>query len=554
MRFFNRPLSLLLAGLAAVSAQAQNDEVKVHGSIQSDILLPEVDNKIGTGEYAHDVLTNTYVDLNASYKQLEVGARLEYMEQPLPGFEPEFAGWGVPHVYLKWTSKDVDVTLGDFYDQFGSGLIFRAYEERSLGIDNAIRGARVNVNAIKGMRLKALGGVQRRYWDWDKDSWLVGGDLEVSLDQYSQALRDKNVAWTIGGSYVMQKYEDDNEKIYADGTNYILNLPSSVHAFDVRTNLSVGNYSLLAEYAWRSQDPSADNGYIYRRGSAVMLSASYSSKGVSALIQAKRSEDMAFRSQRHLQGTAAFINNMPAFAYQHTYSLPALYPYATQAAPGEWAFQGEFGYTFKKHTPLGGKYGTKMKLNVSHIRGLDKKPVAPLNGTSLKGTEGYSTSFFGMGDLYYQDINVQMEKKVSKEFKLNLMYMNQRYDKTVIEGGEGGVVKTNVAVAEGKYQFNKKFTLRSELQYLWTKQDEGDWAYGLLELSALPYLMFTVSDMWNVGETDIHYYMASVTGTYKAHRLMLGYGRTRAGYNCSGGVCRYVPASKGLNVSYNYTF
>ena len=553
MRFFNRSLSLLLAGLAAVSAQAQNDEVKVHGSIQSDILLPEVDNKIGTGEYAHDVLTNTYVDLNASYKQLEVGARLEYMEQPLPGFEPEFAGWGVPHVYLKWTSKDVDVTLGDFYDQFGSGLIFRAYEERSLGIDNAIRGARVNVNAIKGMRLKALGGVQRRYWDWDKDSWLVGGDLEVSLDQYSQALRDKNVAWTIGGSYVMQKYEDDNEKIYADGTNYILNLPSSVHAFDVRTNLSVGNYSLLAEYAWRSQDPSADNGYIYRRGSAVMLSASYSSKGVSALIQAKRSEDMAFRSQRHLQGTAAFINNMPAFAYQHTYSLPALYPYATQAAPGEWAFQGEFGYTFKKHTPLGGKYGTKMKLNVSHIRGLDKKPVAPLNGTSLKGTEGYSTSFFGMGDLYYQDINVQMEKKVSKEFKLNLMYMNQRYDKTVIEG-EGGVVKTNVAVAEGKYQFNKKFTLRSELQYLWTKQDEGDWAYGLLELSALPYLMFTVSDMWNVGETDIHYYMASVTGTYKAHRLMLGYGRTRAGYNCSGGVCRYVPASKGLNVSYNYTF
>ena len=553
MRFFNRPLSLLLAGLAAVSAQAQNDEVKVHGSIQSDILLPEVDNKIGTGEYAHDVLTNTYVDLNASYKQLEVGARLEYMEQPLPGFEPEFAGWGVPHVYLKWTSKDVDVTLGDFYDQFGSGLIFRAYEERSLGIDNAIRGARVNVNAIKGMRLKALGGVQRRYWDWDKDSWLVGGDLEVSLDQYSQTLRDKNVAWTIGGSYVMQKYEDDNEKIYADGTNYILNLPSSVHAFDVRTNLSVGNYSLLAEYAWRSQDPSADNGYIYRRGSAVMLSASYSSKGVSALIQAKRSEDMAFRSQRHLQGTSAFINNMPAFAYQHTYSLPALYPYATQAAPGEWAFQGEFGYTFKKHTPLGGKYGTKMKLNVSHIRGLDKKPVAPLNGTSLKGTEGYSTSFFGMGDLYYQDINLQMEKKVSKEFKLNLMYMNQRYDKTVIEG-EGGVVKTNVAVAEGKYQFNKKFTLRSELQYLWTKQDEGDWAYGLLELSALPYLMFTVSDMWNVGETDIHYYMASVTGTYKAHRLMLGYGRTRAGYNCSGGVCRYVPASKGLNVSYNYTF
>ena len=120
--------------------------------------------------------------------------------------------------------------------------------------------------------------------------------------------------------------------------------------------------------------------------------------------------------------------------------------------------------------------------------------------------------------------------------------------------GEGGVIKANIGVAEGKYQINKKFTLRGELQYLSTSQDQGDWAFGLLELSALPYLMFTVSDMWNTGETDIHYYMASVTGTYKAHRLMLGYGRTRAGYNCSGGVCRYVPASKGLNISYNYTF
>ena len=262
---------------------------------------------------------------------------------------------------------------------------------------------------------------------------------------------------------------------------------------------------------------------------------------------------MAFRSNRFTTGTSAFLNNMPAFAYQHTYSLPALYPYATQAAPGEWAFQGEFGYNFKKHTPLGGKYGTKMKLNVSHIRGLKKEYIEPLHGSTNMGTDGYKSGFFDMGRLYYQDINVQMEKKLSKSFKLNLMYMNQRYDKTVIEG-EGGVIKANIAVAEGKYQINKKFTLRGEMQYLATSQDQGDWAYGLLELSALPYLMFTVSDMWNCGETDIHYYMASVTGTLKAHRLMIGYGKTRAGYNCSGGVCRFVPASKGLNISYNYTF
>lgn len=544
----------MMALFLATPMMAQDDNIAIHGSIQSDILVPQEDKKINTGSYKDDVLTNTYADLSLTSKHIEAGARLEYNDHPLPGFEPDFKGWGVPHVFLKWkTGKGVDLTVGDFYDQFGSGLIFRTYEERSLGIDNAIRGAHVAVNAIKGVQLKALGGVQRRYWDWDTDQWVAGSDIEVNIDQYSKSMQEKNISWMLGASYVYLNYDKDKDKDIVVGADYKLAFPSSVHAFDLRSRLQIADYSLLAEYAWRSQDPSADNGYIYRRGTALLLSASYSSKGVSALLQAKRSDNMAFRSNRFTTGTSAFLNNMPAFAYQHTYSLPALYPYATQAAPGEWAFQGEFGYNFKKHTPLGGKYGTKMKLNVSHIRGLKKEYIEPLHGSTNMGTDGYKSGFFDMGRLYYQDINVQMEKKLSKSFKLNLMYMNQRYDKTVIEG-EGGVIKANIAVAEGKYQINKKFTLRGEMQYLATSQDQGDWAYGLLELSALPYLMFTVSDMWNCGETDIHYYMASVTGTLKAHRLMIGYGKTRAGYNCSGGVCRFVPASKGLNISYNYTF
>lgn len=536
--------SLLVAMMSVANANAQsNDGIAIHGSIQSDILVPQEDQKLGTGTYKDDVLTNTYADISLDSKYVEAGVRFEYNEHPLPGFEPGFKGWGVPHVYAKFKSNNgVDLTVGDFYDQFGSGLIFRTYEERSLGIDNAIRGARLNVSALKGVQFKFLGGVQRRYWDWDTDQMLTGTDLEINLDQYIKSLRDKNITWMIGGSYVYLDYDQNKDKtIFATGSNNRLELPMSVHAFDLRSSLQTGNYNFLAEYAWRTQDPSADNGYIYRRGNAVLVSASYSNRGISALLQAKRSEDMAF------------LNNMPAFAYQHTYALAALYPYATQAAPGEWAFQGEFGYNFKRHTLLGGKYGTKLKLNVSHIRGLDKDPVEPLYGTTLRGTEGYTTGFFKMGGLYYQDINVQMEKKMSKSFKLNLMYMNQYYNKTVIEG-KGGVIKSNIGVAEGKYQINKKYTLRGELQYLSTSEDQGDWAYGLVELSALPYLMFTVSDMWNTGETDIHYYMASVTASFKAHRLMVGYGKTRAGYNCSGGVCRYVPASKGLNVSYNYTF
>lgn len=572
MQLINRPLALLLAGLAVTTVNAQENKVAVHGSIQSDILIPQEDHKIGTGTYNDWGLTNTYAEVGLTSKHIEAGVRAEYLEHPLPGFDdPRFNGWGVSNIYVKALGNGFDVTVGDFYDQFGSGFVFRTYEERSLGIDNSIRGARLNVSAVKGANLKLLGGVQRCFWDWDTDAWLGGADLELNLEQYFKGLADKNITWMIGGSYLM-KHENE-EDVLVPGTNYKLNMDPMVHTFGVRTRLQSGPYSFMAEYAWKTQDPSKDNDYIYRNGSAVMVSASYSKKGLSALVQAKRSENMSNRMKRgfvsYLGGNCR-LNHMPAFSYQHTYALPALYPYATQDADGEWAFQGEFGYTFKRRTALGGKYGTKLKVNFSYIRGIDKTPTESLieGVNSTMGTDGYHSKFFGFGGVYYKDINVQLEKKLSKSFKLNLMYMNQLYNKTVVEG-EGGVVKSNIFVAEGKYQFSPKMTLRGEAQYLQTKQDQGDWYYGLLELSVLPYLMFTISDQYNAnvpyytenkqvddskGTHSQHYLLGSVTATYKAHRLQLSYGKTRAGYNCSGGVCRFVPASYGMTVSYNYNF
>lgn len=526
------------------------DKVAVHGSVQSNILFPEEDYKIGTEEYSDKILTNTYANANIYSKYVDGGLRFEYLQHPLPGFEPDFKGWGVPNIYVKGKFRNMELTLGDFYEQFGSGFILRTYEERSLGVDNSLRGARLKLNNIKGVRLTALGAIQRRFWNWNMHSKIAGADAEVSIEDYSQSMRDKGIVWTVGASYVY-KHERD-EEIMVPGTDYRLNLPLNVNSYDVRSQFNRGPWSLLAEYAWKSPDPSRDNNYTYSHGDAIMLSGSYSTPRVSVLMQAKRSENMSFRSRRSQALTSAFLNNMPAFAYQHTYALAAMYPYATQAAPGEWAFQGAFGYNFKRRTALGGKYGTKVQANVSYIRGLDREDPPLFHGYQY-GTDGPKAPFFGMGSLYYLDANLQIEKKVTADFNFNAMYMYQRYNQSVIEG-HGGMINSHIAVLDAKYRFNRKLQLRGEVQYLHTKQDKGDWLYGLLELSIQPYLMISASDMYNSGETNLHYYMFSVTGNYRANRLMLGYGRTRAGYNCSGGVCRYVPASRGFQISYNYTF
>lgn len=527
-----------------------NNTVAVHGSVQIDGLVPETDVEIGTETYKEKVLGNVYGDVGLYSKYLDAGLRFEYLEHPLPGYVPDYKGWGLPNIYLKGKIKNIELTVGDFYDQFGSGFILRTYEDRSLGIDNSIRGGRFNTKNIRGMRFTVLGGVQRRFWDWDLKSQIYGADAEIYIDQLSRSLTDKGVSWTFGASYVL-KHEKD-EDIFVPGTNYKLNLPKYVSAFDVRTLFGKNGWNFLAEYAWKSQDPSYFNNYTYPHGDAIMLSGSYSKSGLSALLQVKRSENMSFRSKRTESEGATYINNLPPFAYQSMYALASMYPYATQEAAGEWAFQAQFNYRFKRKTPLGGKYGTMIKANASYIRGLKRSEADKPLGSEY-GTDGGKTKFFGMGEMFYQQYDVQIEKRVIRDLILDFTYVNQLYNQTVIEG-HGGKVKANIFILEGKYTISKKVTARMELQYLTTRQDQKDWAYGLIEVSVLPYLMFTASDMWNCGGTGTHYYLGAVTANYKSNRLMIGYGRTRAGYNCAGGVCRYVPAFRGVQVSYNYNF
>lgn len=527
----------------------------VTGSIHSDMLVPQQDAAIGT-EDTGAFNTNTYLTLNVHSEYVSAGLRAEFLEFPLPGFEDAFKGWGLPHFFITGNIAKTEITAGTFYEQFGSGFVLYGYEERALGVDNSLLGARVKTSIIPGVRIKALGGIQRNYWQWT-DAFVWGGDAELTFEEWFKCLQENDMRLTLGASYVSRHEKD--EVVYA-APGYRLNLPENVGAFDARLKFGVGGFDLMAEYAYKGNDPSASNNYIYKPGQVAMLSASYSQKGMSVLLQAKRTDNFSFRTERSADpsSSARYINYLPAFSYQHTYALAALYPYATQLM-GEWAFQGEFRYNFPRRSALGGKYGTDLVLRGSLIYDIDKQfvegtlPNAQSGKYGIMGTDGYTSKFFGMGELFYAEAGIELSKKFTKDFKLSAMYMFQKYNKTVVEG-EGGMIDSHIIVLDGKYQFSKTVTARMELQYLNTKQDEGDWLYGLVEVSVLPYLMFTVADMWNVGESNIHYYQALVTGTYKSHRLQAGYVRTRAGYNCAGGVCRYIPATRGVQISYTYNF
>ena len=113
---------------------------------------------------------------------------------------------------------------------------------------------------------------------------------------------------------------------------------------------------------------------------------------------------------------------------------------------------------------------------------------------------------------------------------------------------------SNIFVADVQYKFSKRHALRGEMQYLQSKDYEGDWVAGLLEMTIAPHWNIYVSDMYNAGLTHKHYYTAGASWSKGATRIQLSYGRNRAGYVCSGGVCRYTPAYTGLNLMLTSSF
>ena len=195
-----------------------------------------------------------------------------------------------------------------------------------------------------------------------------------------------------------------------------------------------------------------------------------------------------------------------------------------------------------------------IQLNYSTANNLD---TTSLND-ELGARKGYKSELFGIGEVYFKDFNVQINKKFSKKVKGRFTYANIVYNGDVIEKPGEGMVYANIGVADVTYKFNIRNALRTEAQILVTEQDEGDWATLLFEYTYSPHWFFALLDQYNYGnsETDarVHYYNASFGYIDGGNRISLSYGRQRAGIFCVGGVCRVVPASNGLFLSVTSSF
>jgi hypothetical protein len=530
------------------------------GNIESTFQYLNNDTLIGANQPAQKGLINSYMNVFYTNKNFKAGMRFESYLPRIQGYPNRFDGTGIGMRYIGYVNDWIDVTLGSFYEQFGSGLSLRAYEDRALGYDNFLDGARLIVRPYSGITLKGVYGYQRLSFQQGKiihgDGIVRGLDAEINFKETFDSLFNDNWDFGLGLSFV-SKYQEDNDDQ--------LILPQNVGAYGGRVKARYKNINFNAEYIVKEQDPSNDNNKIYNYGHAAVFNLGYSKKGLGILLSGKSVDNMSYRSDRNKDLQDVFINYLPALNKTHTYNLVAtLYPYATQPM-GEVAYQAEVLYTFKKGTLFGGKYGTTLNANFSTTY----RPVQHTSGINLLDSTGvtYRALPFDMSDsLYWRDINFNVTKKINKKFSLILSYFNININNDVakISNDASGIIRAHIGVLEGSYKINKKHSVRAELQGLIVQpkngkpNDKGDWATLLVEYTVSPHWSFGFMDQYNYGnpnsELRVHYPIVTFGYVKDATRFMIYYGRQRAGLFCVGGVCRFVPASNGLTLSFTQSF
>ena len=569
---------LMVLGTLSLRAQSFVDNAQINGSFQTDAQYYRTDPGIDINDLNGKKLgINGFGKVGYTYGDFSAGMRFEAFLPEMNGFRSELNGVGLANFFASYDNGFIGVTVGDIYDQFGSGLVFRTYEEWSLGMDNSLRGVRTIIRPTQGVTLKGLYGRQRFFWapylerDFSNDDYrgiVRGVDAEWDLNQSLSSMSESEFKMVVGASYVSKKQADQS---------LFYNIPENVSAAAGRINLGYGRFAFSTEYAYKINDPSAINNFIYKEGQSLLSSLSYSQKGLGIVLQVKRTDNMSFKSMYTGKQNDLDINFIPPINYTHTHSLPSLYTYSTQPN-GEMAAQFQVNYTIPKGTALGGKYGTKLALNISQVNDIVRDSVLFGNAMTLNqpGTLGYTSKFFAVSDhRFFRDINFEIDKKISKDWHLTAQYINLYYDIETIEGHAGApVVQANIGFLDVTYKINKRQSVRFELQGLWENevhkgyvveesekkdyQKRGDWAAALVEYTITPHWSFSLADKWNYGnpveEYRDHYFTGTVSYLHDATRVMLSAGRQSEGVVCVGGVCRTVPASSGVTLTVSTSF
>lgn len=498
------------------------DKGHLSGSLDSYTQFYQKDEKINAILPQDRVGSNNFLKLDYNYKGFSAGVQFESYLPSIAGFPFTINESKLINRYFKYSAKKFSVQVGDFYEQFGSGLVYRSWENRQIGINNAIEGVNVQVTPVSFLHIKVISGKQRKIFD-RANSVVRGADATIDFSKFSKTENPK-ARVEAGFSYVTR---------YQQYTGPEPDFPATVRAAAARLSVSSAVVSLGLEYVHKGKDPSVNNNQDMGDGKALLVNASVAAGKFGMNLTLRSISNMDFRGERDAIATSVPVNFIPALTRPHDYLTTNIYVYNAQAQ-GEIGGQADFYYTINKNT----KKPSRIGINFSHYRSLQTK-----------------NNIFSAGkNAYFRDLSIEWKKKWSNKINSILAYHNLFYNKSVVEGGIYNNINANIILLNTTYRYAAKKSFRFELQHLFTQDDNGNWAAAVTEFNFAPSFSFYVSDLYNYDVTNTHYPNIGGSYTKSGSRFSLAYGRQRAGLFCVGGICRFVPAATAVTATLTITF
>lgn len=546
--------------LLTVAGTAQ-EGATLRGSLESNANFFRRDSLIGADnipQYDNQLFgADVWMNLSYSYKGFDVGLRFDmFNNSNLLNPTGSYTAQGIGRWYAKRKFNKLGVSAGYLYDQIGSGIIYRAYEQRPLLIDQALYGLRLTYDVAPDWQIKAFTGRQKRQFDL-YESVIRGASIDgfISVD----SLQKGTLTFAPGAGVIARTLGDETvQSLVTTLSTYVpedrSKLKYNTYAFSLYNTMSLNNLSWYAEAAYKSNEVFFDPNAVRTRvgaantlgrltnGSGLVLytSLSYTAKGFGITVEGKRTENFDFRTDPQLRLNNGLMNFIPPMARQNTYRLTTRYTAVTQFL-GEQALQAEM------------RYSPSRKLQFL------------LNGSYIDDLQGNLLYREVLGEVLYK-----YKRKIRAVFGLQRQIYNQEI---YFVKPEEDNIETWVPYIDFQYKLAKRKAIRLEFQYMnvnendkGEKLDYGDWMNALVEFTIAPHWTFTASDMYNFNpgkasptnpdgsKAKIHYPRFDIFYTYKTNRFSISYVKQVEGIVCTGGICRLEPAFSGVKVGVNSVF
>ncbi len=566
MRHFSIVVLLVLLGTCNLALGQSKDSDK--GQFSGNLLLTYQkyvrDDSIGASTKVYKENTasaDAWLFMQYRIKGYSFILRYDaFNKSPLLDPQDAYTNHGIGFWQINKSVDKLDITMGSFYDQFGTGVLFRAYEQRQIGIDYAIQGMRLKYNinekwAIKGFAGNQKGNIKNRFGFAKQviSGLNIEGNIDLGKDSKYGALQ-------VGVSAVNRTLDRETmDRLVGTINTYDLAdrfYPKyNVYGGNAYLTYTKNNFSWTVEGNVKSKEAIMDDNtkFYLRSGNVLYTSMSWGKSGwnlgnhtasVGLNVQARHVDHFSFRTAPTENLLNGLVSYLPSMTRQNTYRLLSRYNAPGQAM-GEDGIQGEIEFKPRK--------GTQIFFNGSYVQTLASN--GKLNtATGVKEVEKL-----------FSENYLEVVQKIGKHDKLKLGVQRIVYNQTRYESEPEYVpVKTFTPFGEWLHTMNQGKSLRVEWQYLNTKNDQGSFANLMIEMFVNKNLSIAVADMVNVvphryermiiADKVLHYPTFFIGYTEKSTVFTLAFLKQQQGVNCSGGICREEPAFSGVRFTVSSNF